>query len=302
MIEVADIFRRFADPYLAAHGTAMLPSHRRAITDILACRTEVLGGRLWQGNHCGQEVFSYHSCKNRSCCKCHTDDTQRWLEARKLEMLPCHYFHVTVTVPEQLRHVLRTNQQDGYALLMKAAAQAIIDIARDPRFVGGTVGVLAVLHTWTQQLHYHPHVHCLVTGGGVTTGPTPCWHPAPPSFLAPEVAIAKLVRGKLKAYFAQKRHDLIIPDSAWTTPWVVRTSPRSRRCGHRAAAHGDCRQAKKSPADEHLGLDQSALLEGRSSPFLHVMEKPSPPDLIVECSFCGRSTRCSPFGEGVSPA
>ena len=78
--------------------------------------------------------------------------------------------HVTVTVPEELRHVLRTNQQDGYALLMKAAAQAIIDIARDPRFVGGTVGVLAVLHTWTQQLHYHPHVHCLVTGGGVTIG------------------------------------------------------------------------------------------------------------------------------------
>jgi hypothetical protein len=156
VIEVADIFRRFADPYMAAHGAAMLPSHRRAISDILACRTEVLGGHLWRCDHCPHEVFSYHSCKNRSCCKCHTHDTERWLEARKLEMLPCHYFHVTVTVPEQLRHVLRANQQDGYALLMKAAAQAIIDIARDPRFVGGTVGVLAVLHTWTQQLHYHP--------------------------------------------------------------------------------------------------------------------------------------------------
>jgi Putative transposase/Transposase zinc-binding domain len=225
VIEVADIFRRFADAYLAAHGAAMLPSHRRAITDILACRTEALGGHLWRCDHCPHEVFSYHSCKNRSCCKCHTGDTERWLEARKLEMLPCHYFHVTVTVPEQLRHGLRANQQDGYALLMKAAAQAIIDIARDPRFVGGTVGVLAVLHTWTQQLHYHPHVHCLVTGGGVTTGPTPCWHPARPSFLAPEAAIAKLVRGKLKAYFAQKRPDLIIPDSAWTTPWVVRITP-----------------------------------------------------------------------------
>ena len=111
-------------------------------------------------------------------------------------------------------------------------SHAIIDIARDPRFVGGTVGVLAVLHTWTQQLHYHPHVHYLLTGGGVTTGPTPCWHPARPSFLAPEVAIAKLVRGKLKAYFAQKRPDLIIPDSAWTTPWVVRITPwgEGRRC------------------------------------------------------------------------
>jgi putative transposase/transposase-like zinc-binding protein len=221
VIEVADVFRRFADAYLAAHGAAMLPSHRRAIADILACRTAALGGHLWQCDHCYLEVFSYHGCKNRSCCKCHTDDTERWLDARKLEILPCHYFHVTVTVPEELRHVLRANQQDGYALLMKAAAKAIIDIARDPRFVGGTVGVLAVLHTWTQQLNYHPHVHCLVTGGGVS-GDGTYWHPARPSFLAPETAIAKLVRGKLKAWFARKRPDLIIPATAWTTRWVVK--------------------------------------------------------------------------------
>lgn len=225
MIEVADVFRRFADAYLAAHGAAMLPSHRRAIADILACRTEVLGGHLWQCDHCGQEVYSYHSCKNRSCPKCHANDTERWLQARKLEMLDCPYFHVTVTVPEQLRQVLRTNQQDGYALLMKAAAHAIIDIARDPRFAGGTVGVLTVLHTWTQQLHYHPHVHCLVTGGGVSTGATPCWHPAHPSYLAPEAAIAKLVHGKLKAWLAQRRPELIIPASVWRIPWVVRITP-----------------------------------------------------------------------------
>src|SRR5262245_18970756 len=146
-------------------------------------------------------------------------------------MLPCPYFHVTVTVPEQLRGVLRANQQDGYALLMKAAAHAIIDIARDPRFVGGTPGVLTVLHTWTQQLHYHPHVHCLVTGGGVSTGATPCWHPARPSYLAPETAIAKLVCGKLRAWFAQKRPDLIVPATAWTTPWVVRITPLGRGRG-----------------------------------------------------------------------
>jgi len=225
VIEVADVFRRFADAYLAAHGAAVLPSHRRAIADILACRTAALGGHLWQCDHCSLDVYSYHSCNNRSCSKCHTDDTERWLQARKLEMLPCHYFHVTVTVPQQLRQVLRANQRDGYALLMKAAAHAIIDIARDPRFIGGTPGVLAVLHTWTQQLHYHPHVHCLVTGGGVSTAAVPCWHPARPSFLAPETAIAKLVCGKLKAWFAQKHPDLIIPASAWRIPWVVRITP-----------------------------------------------------------------------------
>ena len=173
MIEIADVFRRFADDYLSAHGASMLPSHRRAIADILACRTEALGGHLWRCDRCGAEVFAYHSCSNRSCPKCHSEQTERWLEHAQAEMLPTPYFHVTVTVPEELRAVLRANQRDGYGVLMKAAAEAIIELARDPRHVGGTVGVLAVLHTWTQQLLYHPHVHCLVTGGGVSAGRPP---------------------------------------------------------------------------------------------------------------------------------
>ena len=144
MIELADVFRRFADGYLSAHGAAMPASHRRAIADILACRTEALGGHLWRCDQCSHEVFSYHSCKNRSCPKCHTKQTKDWLDARKTEMLPTDYFHVTITVPQELRALLRANQRDGYALLMKAAADAIIELAHDRRFVGGTVGVLAV--------------------------------------------------------------------------------------------------------------------------------------------------------------
>ena len=225
MIEVAEVFRRFADDYLSAHdagkgGASMLPSHRRAITDILACRTEALGGHLWRCDACSHEVYSYHSCKNRSCPKCHTDQTERWLEARKLEMLPCRYFHVTITVPEELRDMLRANQRDGYALLMKAAAESIIEIARDSRYVGATVGVLAVLHTWTQQLIYHPHVHCLVTGGGVSDDGSH-WHPARNGFLVPVRALAKLVRGKLKAALAKRRPDLVLPKAAWRKSWVV---------------------------------------------------------------------------------
>jgi len=221
VIEVADIFRSFADRYLAAHGATMPPSHRRAIADICTCRTAALGGSVWRCSHCRHEVFSYHSCKNRSCCKCHTNQTETWLSRRKAEMLPCHYFHVTVTLPEELRSLLRANQRDGYAMLMKAAAEAIIDIARDTRFVGGTVGVLAVLHTWTQQLLYHPHVHCLVTGGGASADGRH-WYPARKSFLAPAMALAKLVRGKLKALLANKRPDLKIPDVVWTKSWVVK--------------------------------------------------------------------------------
>ena len=220
MIEVADVFRRFAPGYLADHGASMPPSHRRAIADILACRTEALGGHLWRCDRCSAERFAYHSCKNRSCPKCHADQTERWLQARRAEMLPSRYFHVTVTIPEALREVLRTNQRDGYALLMKAAAEAIIELARDPRHVGGTVGVLAVLHTWTPQLVFHPHVHCLVTGGGVSDDGCQ-WHPARRDFLVPVRALAKLVRGKLKAAFAARRPDLVLPAAAWATPWIV---------------------------------------------------------------------------------
>jgi hypothetical protein len=225
VVEVADVFRRFADDYLSAHdagkgGAPMLASHRRAIVDIMACRTEALGGHLWRCDACSAEVYSYHSCKNRSCPKCHTDQTERWLKARKLEMLPCHYFHVTITVPKELRDALRSNQRDGYPLLMKAAADSIIEIARDPRYVGATVGVLAVLHTWTQQLIYHPHVHCLVTGGGVSDHGSH-WHPARNGYLVPVQALAKLVRGKLRAALAKRRPDLVVPNAAWRKPWVV---------------------------------------------------------------------------------
>jgi hypothetical protein len=156
MPEVADVFRRFGGSYLAAHGAAMLPSHRRAIADIIACRTEALGGQQWCCNDCGALLHVFHSCRNRACPKCHAEQTQAWLEQRREEMLPVPYFHVTVTVPEELRGALRRHQIDGYGALMKAAAEAIIVLARDPRWVGGTVGVLAVLHTWTQRLVWHP--------------------------------------------------------------------------------------------------------------------------------------------------
>ena len=156
MIEVAEVFRRFAADYLSAHGASMLPSHRRAIEDILDCRTAALGGQVWRCEACNTEMFSYHSCGNRSCPKCHTAQTQEWLERRRAEMLPVPYFHITVTVPAELREVLRANQRDGYGVLMQASAAAIIELARDPRYVGGTVAVLAVLHTWTQQLELAP--------------------------------------------------------------------------------------------------------------------------------------------------
>ncbi|HYA65586.1 MAG TPA: transposase [Burkholderiaceae bacterium] len=224
MIRLAEVLKRFAPDYLAAHGNAMPSSHRRAIADILACRTAELGGHLWRCNHCSAEVFSYHSCNNRSCPQCHQNESERWLAARKEELLPCPYFHVTVTVPEELRAVLRANQMDGYAALMKAAAEAIVELARDRRHVGGTVGVMAVLHTWTQQLHYHPHVHCLVTGGGVSSDGRH-WHPARGEFLVPTRPLAILVRAKMRALLSKRRPGLAVPEAAWQKPWVIDCKP-----------------------------------------------------------------------------
>ena len=220
MIEVAEAFRRFAADYLAVHGAAMPPSHRRAIEDILACRTAALGGQVWHCEDCGAEVFSYHSCGNRSCPKCHTKQTQEWLGHRQAELLPVPYFHVTVTVPAELRAVLRAHQRDGYAVLMQAAAGAIIELARDPRFVGGTVAVLAVLHTWDQQMNFHPHVHCLVSGGGISEdGAT--WHPARRRFLVPVKALARKVRGKFRALWQRRCPGLNVPDAVWHTDWIA---------------------------------------------------------------------------------
>src|SRR3954469_4530210 len=199
---------------------AAIPARRPAFADILAGGTEALGGHLERCTACGAEVHRCHSCRNRSCPKCHGEQTRAWLEKRQAEMLPCPYFHVTVTVPEELRTALRTHQRDGYGALMTATAEAIIEVARDPRYIGGTIGVLAVLHTWTQQLIFHPHVHCLVSGGGVS-GDGSTWHPARRTFLLPIKALAKLVRGKLRALLQRKRPDLVIPDAVWRQDWIL---------------------------------------------------------------------------------
>jgi Putative transposase/Transposase zinc-binding domain len=220
VITLGNVVRRFADDYVAQHGASLLPSHTRAIHDITTCRTPARGGHRWRCNHCSVEVHSYHSCKSRSCPTCHRDETNHWLSRRKAELLPCSYFHVTVTVPAELRDVLRSNQKDGYAALMQAAGEAIVELACDKRYVGGTVGVLAVLHTWTQQLVYHPHVHCLVTGGGVSASGE-SWCPARRGYLVPMKALAKLIRGKMRATLAKRRPDLVLPAAAWRKPWVV---------------------------------------------------------------------------------
>lgn len=231
MPEVADVFRDYGPAYQERFGADLLPSHRRAMTDIISCRTEALGGHLLQCDHCGQEHYAYHSCRNRSCPKCHRQDTEVWLAARRQELLPVPYFHVVLTLPQELRELVRRHQKDLYDMLLRAAAQALIMLAADPHYVGGLIGVLCVLHTWTRTLVYHPHVHCLVPAGGVSADRTE-WRPARTSYLVPVHALAKLFRGLFLDLVRQERPDMTLPESVWTKGWVVYCKPTVQGTEH----------------------------------------------------------------------
>jgi hypothetical protein len=220
MPEVADVFRYYGPAYQERFAADLLPSHRRAMDEIIHCRTEALGGHLWPCDHCGQEHDAYHSCRNRSCPKCHRHDTEVWLAERRQELLPVPSFHVVLTLPQELRELVRRHQQDLYDILLRAAAQALIPLAADPHDVGELIGVLCVLHTWTRTLVYHPHVHCLVPAGGVSADRTE-WRPARTSSLVPVHALSKLFRGLCLDLMRQERPDLTRPEAVWTQGWVV---------------------------------------------------------------------------------
>lgn len=221
MWEVAEIFRRHGAAYRARFGERLLPSQRRALRDIEACRTAYFGGHLKQCDHCGRQVYAYHSCRNRHCPKCHGDQTERWLKQQQTRLLPCPYFLVTFTLPAELRPLAFGNQKKVYGLLMRSAATALQKLALDPRYVGGRLGILAVLHTWTRAMLYHPHVHMLVTGGGLSADGTKWLSAQHANYLVPEGALAVIFRAKLCA--ALKKAGLLhqVPRPVWRTQWVV---------------------------------------------------------------------------------
>jgi hypothetical protein len=223
MLEVADVFQRYGPAYLARFGAAMLPSHRRAFRDILACRTPAMGGHLFRCDRCRHEVYSYHSCCNRACPKCRPNDTD-WLDARRAELAPVPYFHVTFTLPGGLHDIARAHQKTVYAILMKAAADSLLKLAADPRYVGGTLGVMAVLHTWGRTLTYHPHVHCLVTGGGLSPDRS-TWLAARKAFLVPVKALSKIFQALFLKRLRRQLPHLPIPRGVLRRKWVVNCQP-----------------------------------------------------------------------------
>ncbi|MHC4546359.1 MAG: IS91 family transposase [Planctomycetota bacterium] len=224
MVEVANVLRRYGSEYIQKFGDKMPSSHRRAFEDILQCRTPALGGHVFECDHCGRLEYSYHSCCNRSCPKCHKNDTEAWLQARQKELLPVPYYHVIFTLPHELGAVARRHQKDVYGLLIQSAADSIVTLAADPHYVGARVGVMAVLHTWGSNLSYHPHVHCLVTGGGLSSdGRT--WRPARDDYLVPVRALSRLFRGLFLDRICKQFEAIHLPKSLWQKDWVVHCKP-----------------------------------------------------------------------------
>jgi hypothetical protein len=195
-VELADIVRAHGAAYQRAHP--LCRAQRRALRAIAKCRTAALGGHRAVCTACGAERITYNSCRNRHCPKCQRVATERWLSARQREVLPIPYFHVVFTLPHALNPLAQSHPRLLYRLLFHAAASTLLRFGRDPRHLGGDLGVTAVLHTWGQTLTQHLHVHCVVTGGALAPDGAR-WIPARPTFLFPVRALTKVFRGRFLA-------------------------------------------------------------------------------------------------------
>lgn len=195
-LELADIVRVHGDAYRRTHRLAKVQAV--ALRAIERCRTAALGGHRETCDHCGAVRLRYHSCRNRHCPKCQTLTKERWLAARRPDLLPIPYFHVVLTLPHLLNALAQGNPRVIYALLFRAAADTLLTFGRDPRHLGGTVGITAILHTWGQALTQHLHLHCLVTGGALAADHSR-WIAGRSSFLFPVRAMSTVFRAKYLA-------------------------------------------------------------------------------------------------------
>jgi Putative transposase/Transposase zinc-binding domain len=194
-LEVADVIRSHGDTFLDTYGETLSPEQRRALIDLVRCRTSALGGHVEECDRCGHRQIAYNSCRNRHCPKCQATAAAQWLEDQAADLLPVEYFHVVFTLPAALGPIALQNQRVVYGFLFRAAAETLLQIAADPRHLGAEIGFLAVLHTWGQNLQHHPHVHCVVPGGGLSFDEAH-WVSCPRGFLFPVRVLGRVFRGK----------------------------------------------------------------------------------------------------------
>ena len=167
MLELADVFREYGPEYRAKYGDRMLQSHKKAMQDIECCRTEVMGGHVYYCDACDEHLYAYHSCGNRHCPKCGQDRADRWRDKQLRKLLPVPYFMITFTLPHSVNPLARSHQKLFYRLLFQTSADTLHAVALNPTWLGGQIGMVGVMHTWTRNMGYHLHVHYLVPGGGI---------------------------------------------------------------------------------------------------------------------------------------
>jgi Putative transposase/Transposase zinc-binding domain len=212
-LEVADVIREHGEVFVTKYGDTLTDTQRQALRDLLACRTAALGGHVERCLDCGHERVAYNSCRNRHCPKCQALARARWLAREAELLLPVDYYHVVFTLPAELSDLALANPRMLYNHLFQAASSTLRDVAANPKRLGAQMGVLAVLHTWGQNLHHHPHLHCVVTGGGLSCDGqgvvegSPRWVSCRPGFFLPVRVLSRVFRGKylelLRAAFDQ---------------------------------------------------------------------------------------------------
>jgi hypothetical protein len=226
MLELADIVRAVGPEERAR--LAVLPSQKKALQAMEQCRTPALGGQLFRCEHCGAEQYSYHSCGNRHCPKCHGQQTEAWLEQQRSRLLPCAYYLLTFTLPAELRPLAYRQQKVLYGLLLKCAVASLKKLCRDPQWLGAQPSVLGVLHTWTRSLVYHPHVHLLVSAGGLSADGQRWVEPKNPEFLVPVRALSVIFRAKMRDALQARGLLVSVPPFWRSKKWVVHAKAAGR--------------------------------------------------------------------------
>jgi hypothetical protein len=200
--EVADIFRRYGAAYRENHGASLCTAQRRVMSAIELCRTAALGGHVEHCDRCDHQRICYNSCRDRHCPKCQSLARAKWLEDRRSELLDTQYFHVVFTVPQPIAAIALQNKETVYNILFRATAETLRTIAADPEHLGAQIGFFAVLHTWGQALLAHPHLHCVVPGGGISPDGKR-WISCPPDFFLPVPVLSRLFRRLFLDYLRQ---------------------------------------------------------------------------------------------------
>jgi Putative transposase/Transposase zinc-binding domain len=194
-LEVADIIRAAGDAFIERNRHWLGWKHVKVLLAIARCRTAALGGHLDECTRCGHRAISFNSCRNRHCPKCQTAARERWIAARQRELLPTHYLHVVFTLPRHLAPLVLQNKKVIYDLLFRTSAETLLEVARNPEHLGAEIGFFSVLHTWSQQLNIHPHVHCVVPAGGLSPDHSR-WIHARENYFLPKKVLRKVFRGK----------------------------------------------------------------------------------------------------------